>query len=93
MECYYDMAILLGIILGMFIMLLLLLFIDRINWLDFKKYLLKCNDEKKEKIKESLDKIKTEFENISNLTNILTFKKKTNNFLDFLNYLRKYWLN
>lgn len=82
-----------GIFIGWFLYFFLWLFIDRIDWLKFKKYFLICNDKRKEEISSSLNIIEKEFENLAGSTNTLLFRRKANAFSDFLNYLRKYWLN
>jgi len=93
MQTYYDLAVAVGIFIGLIIGGFLGLFVNRINQFTFKKYYLKCDDKKKEQINQSLKTIEKELETLAEFTNTLLFKKYANHFSDFLNYLRKYWLN
>jgi len=90
---YYSGAVAVGMLLGIFFMGMMAVFIDRINWFKFKKYFLRCNDAKKKEIMDSLNIVENEFEHIADKTNTALFKTKANGLSDFLNYLKKYWLN
>lgn len=90
---YYDLAVGLGIFLGMIFVLGIVMFIDKVEAYKFRQYLLERDDKTREDIKKELDKVSEAYKVIADTTNTMTFKRRANSIHDFISFIKKYRTN
>lgn len=90
---YYDVAVAVGMFIGILLTGGMIWFIERIEGYKFKQYLSDCKDEKRLDIKKDLDVLFGTYKGLVEKTNTMTFKRKTNKINEFICFLEKYKTN
>lgn len=90
---YYGSAMVFGIWVGIAITLVGLLFIQRVEQLKFRRYLLERDDKTRKQIGEALDEEQAALEEIVDRTDSRMFKRKLNNLYKFRSFLKELKIN
>jgi len=93
MECYYSGALVIGMLFGIFLIAGMAVFIQKIQGIKFKQYILESKDSVREDIKTDLEEMLSKSKEIAEKTNTMYFKRKTNELIDFICLLEKYRMN
>jgi len=90
---YYGYAVVFGMWLGAFGVLMTGLFMERVQALELRRYLLERDDKTRKQIGEELDEIQVALEEIVDRTNSKMFKRKLNSFYKFRSFLKEFKIN
>jgi len=90
---YYGEAVIAGMFFGIMAIVLMYHFLQRIEHVKFKTYLLERDDTTRDLINTMLEDILETYDKIVDKTNTMTFKRKANELRDLVNFLNKYKTN
>ncbi len=90
---YYGQAVVFGIWAGMILTLVGVLFIQRVEQLKFRRFLLERDDKTRKQIGEALDEEQAALEEIVDRTDSRAFKRKLNSLYKFRSFLKELKVN